>query len=70
MNKRIFPVLLALLTSAAAYAQKSNKVENVIIVSIDGLRWHEVFQGAEKALIKNKKYNSQDSVQRIKKILG
>jgi hypothetical protein len=67
MKKRSFLVLLVLLASATAFAQNNGKADNIIIISIDGLRWHEVFQGAEQALITRKKYNSQDSVQRLKK---
>lgn len=55
------------LTCYFAVAQKSNKAENLIIFSIDGLRWHEVFRGAEKNLLLNKKFNSQDSLERMKK---
>ncbi|NHA02324.1 LTA synthase family protein [Mucilaginibacter sp. HC2] len=69
MKKLSSLLMFLLLTGITALAQKAtaDKVENILIVSIDGLRWHEVFQGAEKTLILNKKYNSQDSVLRIKK---
>ena len=66
MKKVSVLLLLVLLTAGTVFAQ-NNKAGNLIIVSIDGLRWHEVFQGAEKELVFNKKYNSHDSVLRIKK---
>lgn len=50
-----------------AVAQKNGTAENLIIISIDGLRWHEVFKGAEKDLLSDKKFNSQDLAERTKK---
>ncbi|QNR85263.1 alkaline phosphatase family protein [Pedobacter riviphilus] len=67
MKKKGIALLLISLVSHFAIAQNTNKAENIIIISIDGLRWHEVFQGAEQQLIASKKYNSQDSTERIKK---
>ncbi|WP_183565206.1 phosphoglyceromutase [Mucilaginibacter sp. SP1R1] len=67
MKKLSVLFLFALLTAATARAQNSNKAANIIIVSVDGLRWKEVFQGAEKQLITSKKFNSQDSAERINK---
>ncbi len=32
------------------------KTENLIIVTLDGMRWQEVFGGADKALIQNKQF--------------
>ncbi|MBX2916478.1 MAG: sulfatase-like hydrolase/transferase [Cyclobacteriaceae bacterium] len=48
----VFVLLLfkAQLVSAQAPA------ENVIIITLDGMRWQEVFTGADSALIKDKKY--------------
>lgn len=67
MKRISFLLLLMLFTTGATFAQKANQPGNVIIVSIDGLRWHEVFQGAEKQLLANRKFNSQDSAQLLKK---
>lgn len=66
------PLLLLFLLSQGlftqgTFAQKTGKAENLIIVSVDGLRWHELFKGAEKELLMNKKFNSQDSVERMHK---
>jgi hypothetical protein len=49
-------VIFLLLCTSSAYAQK-----NIILITIDGLRWQEVFRGADQALINNKKFvnNSQ-----------
>ena len=53
MNKLILVCLLAL---AQGLASAQTKTENVILITLDGLRWQEVFTGADSGLIKNKKY--------------
>ncbi|MDB5146288.1 MAG: phosphoglyceromutase [Mucilaginibacter sp.] len=54
MKKVILFALLALsLTTARA---QQHKTQNVVIVTIDGLRWQEVFRGADSAII-----NSNDT---------
>lgn len=50
--KHLFVVWFALLWMAHLQAQKS-KVENVIIVTLDGMRWQEVFYGVDSALMQN-----------------
>ena len=37
------------------------KTNNLILVTIDGYRWQEVFQGGDSAILFNKKYRVQDS---------
>jgi hypothetical protein len=57
MNKsRFFVIGLALLLSFAIVVdasgqEKKFKTENIIFVMTDGLRWQEVFQGAEESLL-------------------
>lgn len=36
--------------------QAQTKTENIILVTLDGLRWQEVFGGADSTLLKNKNY--------------
>jgi hypothetical protein len=48
-------------------AQSTHKTKNVVVILIDGYRWQELFRGAEFDLLNNKKYNSGDSLQRMKK---
>ncbi len=55
----LLPILVALCISITSFAQV--KTENVIIVTLDGMRWQEVFGGADSALLKNKKY-TKDSI--------
>lgn len=42
--------------SAMVFAQQKNKTENVILITLDGMRWQEVFTGADKTLVGNKTY--------------
>ncbi|MEO6546365.1 MAG: alkaline phosphatase family protein [Ferruginibacter sp.] len=57
--KRIYFILLLISASGMAVAQ--TKTENVIIVTLDGMRWQEVFGGADKALLLNKKFTRDSS---------
>ncbi|MFN8289245.1 MAG: alkaline phosphatase family protein [Chitinophagaceae bacterium] len=36
--------------------QAQNRQQNLIIITLDGLRWQEVFNGADEALLKNKEF--------------
>jgi hypothetical protein len=44
-------VLLALLATAAPAAEPVRKAENVIVVTLDGFRWQELFTGADESFI-------------------
>jgi len=39
----------------------------VVVILIDGYHWQELFKGADFDLLKNKKYNPDDSLQRMNK---
>ena len=39
-------------------AQLSSKTKNVFLITIDGIRWQEVFKGADPAIINNSHYTS------------
>lgn len=45
----------------------SQKAENIIIITTDGLRWQEVFKGMDSALANNRKFNQDDSLYLYKK---
>lgn len=55
---RIAFSIFLLLVIASAQAQK---VENIIIVTTDGLRWQEVYSGMDSAIANNKKFHRGDS---------
>jgi len=51
-------ILLALLVSnfCQVNAQQKNRTENVILITFDGLRWQEVFNGADSSFMKQQVY--------------
>lgn len=57
MNKIIISFLCSsgfIFTVKNADAQRIT--ENIVVVTLDGMRWQEVFGGADEALLKNKKF--------------
>lgn len=44
-------LVFALLTAASTVGAAELKTQNVVLITTDGLRWQEVFTGAEKALM-------------------
>jgi hypothetical protein len=51
-------LLLILLFLPACLPAQSRKTENVFIITFDGLRWQELFTGADSALVTHKDYVS------------
>lgn len=45
----------------AALHATAQKIENIIIVTTDGLRWQEVYGGMDSAIANNKKFHKGDS---------
>lgn len=60
MHKFLF-VLFFALPLYHLQAQAPVKVENFILITLDGMRWQEVFGGADTALINDKRFNQNDS---------
>ena len=54
MKKIVIAFLLCNL-SAGVFAQQ-HSTENIVIVTLDGMRWQEVFGGADSILLRNHKY--------------
>jgi hypothetical protein len=50
-----FAFIICLLPVSSAYAQR--KTENLIVVTLDGLRWQEVFKGVDERLMNDSIYN-------------
>ena len=48
--KQYLIIIISFLFCCEINAQKT-KTENVILITLDGMRWQEVFSGAEKRLI-------------------
>ncbi len=61
--KSIF-LFLCLASGPLCFAQNT---ENVIIITTDGFRWHEVFTGMDKLIAQDKRYNEDDSAYIFKK---
>jgi hypothetical protein len=59
-----FYLVVCLLAVSFTYAQPS---ENIIIITTDGFRWHEVFTGMDKIIADDKRYNQEDSAYLFKK---
>jgi hypothetical protein len=49
--KHILMVAFFFCVITISYAQKNTKTENVILITLDGMRWQEIFGGAEARLI-------------------
>ncbi|WP_242206409.1 alkaline phosphatase family protein [Aestuariivivens insulae] len=62
-------LVFLLLLSLGGFAQQQDKVENIILISIDGLRWQEVFKGADSLLIENKKFWVDTEAERREKLM-
>jgi len=58
--KKLTLIILALGLTSPLFAQRY-KTENVVIVTLDGLRWQELYRGADSALI-NSKYTDDKAV--------
>jgi hypothetical protein len=51
-----FKLILLFLSLIYYSAAQNRKSENFIIVTLDGFRWQELFEGADSVLLHNKKY--------------
>jgi hypothetical protein len=60
LSKAILFTLFTLFT-LSTFTASSQKVENIIIITTDGLRWQEVFGGIDSAIANNSKFNQGDS---------
>ena len=49
--------LLLLVCVNCIYAQSARKTENLVIVTLDGMRWQEIFNGADEMLINDSIFN-------------
>lgn len=58
MRKAFRLFLTYVLTTIAAHSAQAqaHKTENVVIVTLDGMRWQEIFGGIDTALVNNPKY--------------
>jgi hypothetical protein len=59
MTKFLIILSLAFLPPLLSKGQKG--IENIIIITADGLRWQELFTGMDSSIANNKKFNQDDS---------
>lgn len=55
---KLLTALFCLCTVVYAKAQQPGVAENIFIITTDGFRWQEVFNGADSVLISNTKYTA------------
>lgn len=54
---KIYYLLIAFLfANTLVPAQQKTKTENVILITLDGMRWQEVFNGADSSFMRQQKY--------------
>ncbi|MES2732115.1 MAG: sulfatase-like hydrolase/transferase, partial [Bacteroidota bacterium] len=53
--KKITTILCLFLSLVSQAQTKKNKTENVVLITLDGMRWQEVFNGADSSLFKKEK---------------
>ena len=65
MKKTTAVVLILLIATGfihpASIRQQRLLTENIVIVTLDGMRWQEVFRGADREILQNKKYTHDTS---------
>jgi hypothetical protein len=54
-------VIITAFIRPSSTRRRSLQTENIIIVTLDGMRWQEVFRGADRALLLNKKFTRDSS---------
>jgi len=58
-------LLFILLMAASAAVNAQQKTENVVIVTLDGMRWQEVFEGVDEAIMNDKGFtHDKDDVRK------
>lgn len=74
-------LFILLFAAASIFTNAQNKIENVVIITTDGLRWQEVFGGMDSAIANNRSFNenqgkeifqkywSENAIERRKKLL-
>ena len=56
-NMKKLSILVALLSwiTAPVFSQQKNQTENIILITLDGFRWQEVFNGADSSFMRQQK---------------
>ena len=59
MKKTVQLLCILCIVNLPSFAQQ--KIENIIVITTDGLRWQEVFGGMDTAIARSKRFNQNDS---------
>jgi hypothetical protein len=59
VKSNVTSIIIFLLLAISGSAQQ--KAENIIIITLDGMRWQEVFKGADPQIALDNQYNQHDS---------
>jgi hypothetical protein len=51
MNEKIYLVVVLVFLSFSAINAQDHKTENIILITLDGMRWQEIFTGADSLLV-------------------
>jgi hypothetical protein len=62
MKLLVFLIALFASLNLSGQVRDSAKGQNIIIITIDGLRWQEIFTGADESIINERKYVSDTSI--------
>ena len=66
---RFFTLAFFICPLCSTFAQPTEKAEKIVIITLDGMRWQEIFSGMDEQLVNNPEYN-QDSRQRLQEQYG
>ena len=61
-SMRKLTALIWVLLYFSAHVNAQQKIENIIVITTDGLRWQEVFTGMDTALANSRQFNQGDSI--------
>jgi len=64
--KKVSLIVLLVFLFTTVFAQKQGD-KKIVIISFDGLRWQEVFTGADSTMLAKSSIKAKDSVQRVAK---
>lgn len=60
--KHLIATLIFLSLGFTVLAQKKLKTENVVLITLDGFRWQELFRGADSSFMKQQKHLKDEAV--------
>jgi hypothetical protein len=62
ISKFKYSILLFIASTLVVTAQTKKTIDNVVLVTLDGMRWQDVFHGADSSFFKQQKHLSDDKL--------